>query len=177
MGQHKMCEPACEKPFPESPAERPEGHDPVTGRFTRGNQARLTHGAYARGHRPPELLARLGDLDAFRASLEADQGGREELTTIRNGYITRIVEVEALCRLLGADIVERGIFTKRGRTRSTFSAFLQAVEKWDKLAHRLGLDRRERDVLDLTAAEWIQQQTDDDEHESPDADRPDGSTT
>src|SRR6185295_11019879 len=98
-------------------------------------------GAYAAGHRPSELLERLGDLDAFRTALETDQGGREELATIRAGYVQRLTEAEALCRLLGADLLTRGILTKKGRTRSTFAAFLQAVAMWDRLAQRLGMER------------------------------------
>lgn len=115
------------------------------GRFLTGNTAALKHGAYAEQERP-ELAAIVGNLDEFRAALTSDQGGESDLTTIRQGYVQRLVEAEALCRLLGADLRTRGIFTHRGRVRSTFGAFLAAVERWDRLAQRLGMERRQRDV-------------------------------
>src|SRR5947207_3209703 len=120
------------EPIGESAAERPEKQPHATDprRWSDGTQRpgavglATKHGAYASGQRPPELAAIVGDLDGFRSALETDQGGRGELTTIRAGYIRRLTEAEALCRLLGADLLARGIFTKRGRTRSTFGAFL-----------------------------------------------------
>src|SRR5437899_1185348 len=128
------------EPNHESAAERPskQPHPTDPRRWSDGTQRpgaaglATKHGAYATGQRPPELLEQLGDLDAFRSALELDHGGASELTTIRAGYIGRLTEVELLCRLLGADLVQRGIFTKKGRTRSTFAAFLAAVEKWDR---------------------------------------------
>src|SRR5258708_4540609 len=96
------------------PAKQPHPTDPR--RFADGTQRRdapglaTKHGGYVRGQRPPELAAVVGDLDGFRAQLETDQGGRDELHTIRAGYVQRLTEVEALCRLLGADLRTRGIF-------------------------------------------------------------------
>src|SRR5438093_5356692 len=114
----------------EHPTRQPHPADPrrcADGTQRAGAPGLATkHGAYAAGRRPPELAALVADLDDFRTALEGDQGGRCELTAIRAGYIQRLTEVEALCRLLGADLRARGIFTKRGRVRSTFAAFLQA---------------------------------------------------
>lgn len=156
-------------PIGESPAPRPESakqpHPTDPRRWADGTQRpgavglATKHGAYATGRRAPELAAVIGDLDGFRAALETDQGGRDDLPTIRAGYVQRLTEAEALCRLLGADLLARGIFTKRGRTRSTFAAFLQAVATWDRLAQRLGMERRQKDALDLSAAEYAAQQT------------------
>ena len=143
-----------DEPIAESAPERPEaGRDP-RGRFQLGNRASLKHGAYVAGQRPPELAALVGDLDTFRQQLVTDQGGDDELTAVRSGYIRRLCEVEALCRLLGADLMARGIFTRKGRTRSTFGAFVQAVGTWDRLATRLGLERKQRAVIE-SPAEWL----------------------
>lgn len=91
------------------------------------------------------------DLAVFRSGVETDQGGVSELTTIGAGYVRRLVEVEAVVRLLGADLQARGLFTKRGRVRSTYNAFLLAVDRWDRLAQRLGLERRQKPVDPLDA--------------------------
>jgi hypothetical protein len=151
------------EPNGESTAERPakQPHPTDPRRWSDGTQRpgasglATKHGAYAQGQRSPALLENLGNLDAFRSALEADQGGREELTTICNGYVGRLTEVEGLCRLLRADLMEHGIFTKKRRVRSTFAAFLTAVEKWDRLAQRLGMERRTRRV-NQSPVEWLE---------------------
>jgi hypothetical protein len=162
------------EPIPESAAEAPQTGRDRRGRFAPGNRVSLKHGAYVAGRRPPQLEAMVGDLDAFRAGLESDQGGQGELTAVRAGYVRRLGEVEALCRLLGADLMARGIFTRKGRTRSTFGAFLQAAGTWDRLAGRLGLDRRQRDVIE-SPREWLER-IDGNQHEhEPEGRADDGS--
>ena len=57
-------------------------------------------------------------------------------------------------RLLLADVMTVGVFTKRGRLRATFTALMQPVDRWDRLAQRLGMDRKQRDLATLTAAKY-----------------------
>jgi hypothetical protein len=151
----------------ETPGKEP--HPTLPGRWADGT---IAPGGVLR---PPavgvpevEVINRLGDLDGFQSGLEQDQGG-SDLPTIRSGYIKRLTEIEGLCRLLGADLVARGIFTPRGRVRNTFTAFMTAVTTWDKVAQRLGMERRSKDVGDLSINDYIDQQSDRHDHiDSPD---------
>ena len=122
--------------------------DTKTGQFLRGNQAAHRNGVRAFEDRgnvalPVELREQV---TAFREALEADQGGTGELTTLGAGYVRRLAEIEALCGLLGADLMTRGFFTERGHVRSTFNAFLLAVDRWDRLAQRIGVGRKAKHV-------------------------------
>jgi hypothetical protein len=153
-------------PIAESPAQgekRPHPTDPR--RWADGTQRQgvsgvaTKSGLYATGHCSPELAAIIGDLDAFRAGVLTDQGGHADIETIRRGYVDKLTSVEGLYRLLAADVMRRGIFTPRGRVRNTFTALLAVIEKWDRLAQRLGMERRQKDALDLSAAEYAATQT------------------
>lgn len=126
-------------------------------RFRPGSQAARRHGVRAfqlRGEAALEADQRAA-LEAFRAGLVADQGGCSELTTIGAGYVRRLCDVEAICALMAADLAARGILTQRGRVRSTYAAFLQVIDRWDRLAQRLGIGRRERRIPSL--AEYLAQ--------------------
>lgn len=150
-----VCEPMCESlPAPEAPGAAPSDESPAvgrnekTGQFAPGNQLSRRSGVRAfelRGATslPPDLRAAL---DRFRAGVEADQGGRQELSTIGAGYVDLLAEVNAIIGLLLADLAERGIFTTRGRVRSTYQQFLLAIDRYDRLAQRIGLERKTRDV-------------------------------
>lgn len=139
-------------------------------RFAPGTQAGRRHGVRAfqvRGEAALDADQRTA-LEAFRGGVEADQGGASELTTIGAGYVRRLCEMEVICDLLAVDLATRGMFTQRGRVRSTYGAFLQAVDRWDRLAQRLGTARRERRVPSL--AEYLANrpsETDDDGPEEP----------
>lgn len=158
MAEDAACEQTCENapvsPSDDMPAASADrGKD---GKFVAGNRAAFKTGAFAERYRlPPAVAEAVRDLDGFAAQVTADQGGRGELTAVRAGYIRRLVSVEAVCELLFADIRARGIFTRRGRVRSTLPAFLQAVGSWDLLARRLGLDRRQAHVKIPSPHEWL----------------------
>lgn len=95
--------------------------------------------------------------DEFREGLVADQGGADDLTTLRSGYIRRLCEIEVCVRLLQNDLVSRGLFTPRGRVRGTYDKFLATIGQWDRLAQRLGVDRRARQISPLQA--YLEQRT------------------
>lgn len=145
-------------PIDNSPAQPPKSakvpHPTHPNRWSDGTQRPGADGV-ARKHPKPDLRSIAG-LDDFLAGIIADQGGDAELATIRRGYAEKLTSVEGLYRMLAADVVARGIFTKKGRTRSTFTALLAVIEKWDRLAQRLGMERRTKDagLLDLSAADY-----------------------
>ena len=62
----------------------------------------------------------------------------------------KLSEVETVCRLLVNDLVTNGIFTPGGRQpRATLDKYLAALAAWDRMAQRIGLDRKARKVETL----------------------------
>ncbi|HKW00733.1 MAG TPA: hypothetical protein VJN96_12970 [Vicinamibacterales bacterium] len=123
----------------------------AAGHFIVGNQARRTHGAYSFRDRGtatlPDVLRQT--VEEFREAVIADRGGPSELSTLEAAYIRRLSEVETVARLLASDLATRGLTSARGRVRSTFSRWLECLDRWDRLAQRVGTDRRSRAVPSL----------------------------
>lgn len=157
---------APEHPIDQSPSERRgpggkflPGHAVGSGtRFQPGNSASVRSGIYrARlraGEIPPELLA---DMMGFREAVVTDLGGPEALTEIQRGLVGRLVELETFSRLLVADIQAHGIVGKSGRERSSYRNYLATIDRWDRIAQRLGADRRAKNLTPSTPAEWLEQ--------------------
>jgi hypothetical protein len=124
------------------------------GHFIPGNQARRVHGvrAFETTGRLPDTLRQ--SVDEFRACVIADRGGAAELSTLESAYCRRLGEAEAVVRLLASDLASRGLFTPRGRVRNTFQRWTEAVALWDRLAQRVGVDRRARALPSL--ADYLQ---------------------
>jgi hypothetical protein len=153
-----------QRPFPTSEAEAPERqpHPLYPDRWADGTQRpgfpgpALKDGRYSAdpSKLPASMQEAIGDIEAFRVGLESDQGGADEIETIRRGYVHRLTEAETLVRLLGHDLRVNGVFTVKRRVRSTVGVYLSAVDRWDKLAQRLGMGRRQRDLSTMTASEY-----------------------
>jgi hypothetical protein len=122
------------------------------GTVRTGNRAAQTHGVYAFENRGPAALP--ADLrisvDEFRAQVISDRGGVDNLTAIEAAYIRRLVELETVVRLLTADLAQRGLFTAKGRVRSSISKLFEGFDRWDRYAQRIGLDRCPRQVQTLS---------------------------
>jgi hypothetical protein len=139
--------------------KRPHPTDPgrwADGTVRAGNRAALKHGKYAAT--APELLAaepKTSASSSYRTQLETDQGGPDDLPAVTRAYCHRLTELEAVLRSIAANLVEHGIFTPRGRPRSALDAYLATVGTWDRVAMRLGLERKKKDVLDLSLADYL----------------------
>jgi hypothetical protein len=122
----------------------------ANGHFIPGNAARRLHGvrAFETTGRVPDVLRQA--VEEFRESVIADRGGRSELSTLESAYCRRLSEAGTVARLLAADLAARGLFTPRGRVRNTFQRWTEAVALWDRLAQRVGVDRRARPVPSLS---------------------------
>ena len=138
---------ASETPMPVCGCGATERHAADADRCTRGhvlvgNQTRRLHGvrAFETTGRLPDVLRQT--VEEFRESVIADRGGPSELSTLESAYIRRLSEVETVARLLAADLASRGLTTPKGRVRGTFSRWLEAIDRWDRLAQRIGTDRR-----------------------------------
>ena len=124
-------------------------HMCANGHFIAGNTARRLHGvrAFETTGRLPDVLRQT--VEEFRESVIADRGGSSELSTLEAAYVRRLSEAETVARLLAADLAARGLFTPKGRVRNTFQRWSEAVGLWDRLAQRVGVDRRSRPVPSL----------------------------
>jgi hypothetical protein len=118
----------------------------IRGHVLIGNQTRRLHGvrAFETTGRLPDVLRQT--VEEFRQAVITDRGGSSELSTLEAAYIRRLSEVETVARLLAADLASRGLTTPRGRVRGTFSRWLECLDRWDRLAQRVGTDRRSRAV-------------------------------
>lgn len=61
----------------------------------------------------------------------------------------RLTELETVARLLASDLAQRGLLTAKGRVRSSVSKWLEVLDRWDRFAQRIGVDRRPRQVQTL----------------------------
>ena len=119
----------------------------ANGHVLQGNQAARKHGVRAFETRGAGALP--GDLrqsvDEFRAQVIIDRGGTD-LSAIEGGYIRRLAELETVARLLASDLAQRGLFTTKGRVRSTFTRWLETLDRWDRYAQRVGAERKAKPV-------------------------------
>lgn len=123
------------------------------GHVLPGNTAARRHGVRAfevRGDAALPTDLRIS-VDDFREAIVRDRGGVDALTAVERGYIVRLSEVETVSRLLASDLAQRGIFTPKGRVRSTLQRWLEVIDRWDRLAQRVGTDRRARQLSPLDA--------------------------
>lgn len=139
------CGHASKRPHPDF------GDRWADGTVRPGNQTARKHGVDAFETRgavalPTDLRV---TVDEFRNQVIRDRGGVESLTAIEAGYVRRLAELETVARLLATDIAARGLMTQKGRVRSTFSRWLEALDRWDRYAQRIGIESR-RPTLTLT---------------------------
>lgn len=140
--------------MPEQPSPA-NGNETVVsgnrGRFTFGNQRALKTGAYA------EVKTLPPDICQWRADLEADQGGAEQLATetLRAGYVRRLAVMEYQLRR-----IEQRIASNKSERLAdrTFAQYMALLGKWDVLAQRLGLERRSKDLGAMTIHGYLQAQ-------------------
>lgn len=112
------------------------------GKFLRGNQAARTIGLYA----VQQPTAHQDAVARLTAGIISDLGGGDELSTIERAYVGRLADVELTLRLLAADIAQRGLLTHRGGVRKVYDSLLAGIDRWDRLAQRLGTRRRAKHV-------------------------------
>lgn len=133
---------------PQCGAENPPGAkvcktNPQCGSFLPRNTAAVIHGMSAKQLvLSPELQQHL---DKFERGVASDLGGSDELTTIERGYVQKLRTVEAIVQLAVNNILKNG-FTAKNEQMA-----LQAIDRWDRLALRLGLQRRQKAISPLEA--------------------------
>ncbi len=124
------------------PSRAKDASHGADGRFLSGNQVARQSGVFA-VHQSPAVLE---SADAFAAQVMTDLGGEGELSALEQAYVAKLRDLEVTQQLLMADIAHRGLVTPAGGVRRPFSAFLSSIDRFDRLAQRLGLKRRTRKV-------------------------------
>lgn len=122
------------------------------------NRKTLRTGRYARRENLPADLARI-DLEArtFTEQALRDQGGAG-LPAVHIGAVKIIGDLEYSRRALMHNLKMRGLTTKNGGVRSEFTALLGVLDRWLRYATLLGLERKDRNVIDLSPMEWLNEQ-------------------
>jgi hypothetical protein len=125
----------------------------LRGHATPGNQLHRTHGAYSFRDRGDAAIS--DDLrisaDDLLAGVLADKGGAENCPTLLREYIRQTRNLRVVLDLLNRDMVENGLFTQKRRVRSTFSKWLETLDRFDRFATKIGLEREARQVPSLSA--------------------------
>jgi hypothetical protein len=113
------------------------GRDPKTGRFLAGNPGPITHGASRalRLGEPPDPQRH----DEIVAALVRDCGGEAKLTSLERAQLEHLAHLLNVAQMLASDHARRGMLTPRGRLRPTFNAYLQVVDRIDRMVQRLVL--------------------------------------
>ncbi len=125
-----------------------QDRDPKTGQWLAKNRGAEVHGAVTLARRGDEVLTpELRDsIDAFRSAVLSDLGGEENLTALERGLVQRVIEIQTICALLAQDIARRGVMTASGKQRSSVARLYAGIDRYQRLSHQLGLQRRAKDV-------------------------------
>ncbi len=123
------------------------------GHAIAGNQLRRTHGMYSFRDRGNAAIS--DDLrisaDDMAARILADKGGIENCSTLLREYIQQTRNVRVVLDLLSRDMVENGLFTRSKRVRNVFQRWLETLDRFDRFATKVGLEREARQVPSLSA--------------------------
>jgi len=147
---------------PSAPADRLASHGKAQhphfadrnadGTLRPGNAAAVRHGAYSasvqRGEVPDLLRV---DVRTLEAQILTDLGGVENLSAIQAALVRKLVDAEVIERLLVSHLARVGVLTAKGNVRGALNKWLDVVNTWDRLAMRLGLERKARTVDPIEA--------------------------
>ena len=126
-----------------------------SGRFIAKNEASLKHGLY-RHEQPADLVE---SVDAFKANVVTDLGGEAEMSELEKSYVDKLGFLEVASRLLVSDLGRNGVILPGGRRpRESLDKLLSVIDRWDRLAQRLGMGRKTK-PLPGSALEWAKQET------------------
>jgi len=111
----------------------------------RSNESHAIHTLQRRGvgALPPEFQVMKCER---QEQMLIDLGGRDQLSALEVGLVERAAYLATMLDLYEADFQARGFYTPRGRQRNSVEAYLKILDRYEKLAKRLGLQRRTKDV-------------------------------
>jgi hypothetical protein len=137
-----------EAPIPERPGRRADG------RFALGNTESLTHGGYSKQAQAGELASQAETAAIVRERVNEivnDLGGPDEVSTVLAGQVRQHGRLEMLEEHLWHQIEDGGITTAKGNTRACVTLWLKVIDRLQRSAMTLGIERKQRRV-DLAQA-------------------------
>jgi hypothetical protein len=150
-----LPDPANETLTNSPPIEQPATPaPPADGRFQKGNTFSLKHGGFSEQVKRallPEQAAILESLAEKRAEIERDLGGAETLSVLTRDLANRYLELCVVADYLGGKLVTEGPLTPKGNQRAALTAYLGVIDRLQRLALTLGLERRQKPVNPLDA--------------------------
>src|ERR1700752_1508474 len=135
--------------------------DAASGRLVPGNAGPA--GVDIIGHRSAQMQTALAPVrDAIEQGIRADLGypvGGAERPPVRLRMVARnLATLDVLAETFGTWIEDRGVMTAKGKTRSAVTTLLSIIDRQNKLALALGLARRDKNITQMSAAEWAARQ-------------------
>ncbi len=130
----------------------PNGQRTANGRFAPGNRARLKHGRRSQRAAAELFREHAQPLREREAEILRDLGGEAGASAVRRELVTRFVQASAIADSLAANIVIGGVSTAKGRTRAATTTFLAVLDRIQRLAQTIGLERRAKPTAGIR--EW-----------------------
>lgn len=125
------------------------GRDERTGRFGPGNTAALKHGGRSRQVQEgllPEQADVVAALRERQNEIENDLGGSDKLSALARDLVGRYLQLDLHASFLATLLQRAGALTGKGRTRAALSAWLSIIDRQERIAARLGIERRAKPV-------------------------------
>jgi hypothetical protein len=99
------------------------------------------------------------EMEEFKNELIADLGGEAELSALKKQYVKMLAQSVCVRDLFIRDLQARGLLTLKGKMRSTVEGLFKAIDRTDKLAQRIGLERKLKKVP-TSIEEFMQSEND-----------------
>jgi hypothetical protein len=137
----------------ESPIPERAGRS-ANGKFAPGNTEALTHGGYSKQAQAGDLPSQAESAAIVRERVQEivnDLGGRDEVSTVLAGQVRQHGRLEMLEEHLWHQIEDGGITTAKGNTRACVTLWLKVIDRLQRSAMTLGIERKQRQVNPLDA--------------------------
>lgn len=140
-----LQQPLTERSRDHDPRQERPDRDATTGQFLPGHLTNVKHGAYQSLDRPEALAAITGKRD----EIIRDLGG--DLAIIKSDLVTDYARTDVLIESVARNIEVGGIFTPKGSSRAAVTLLLSLMDRRQRLAQALGLERHVKPVNPLDA--------------------------
>ena len=117
-----------------------KGRCPDCGCFLAGNEEALIHGG-RRLQTGGETAMNEADRVALRDLVFSDLGGSENISAVMREMVEDFARAVVLRDLIWKHLACVGPLTSAGRRRAAFDLYLQASQRAERLAARIGTDR------------------------------------
>ena len=82
-------------------------------------------------------------------AISADLGGASELSALQRASVREVARLEVILAALGNELLDGGVLTGIGAMRAATTAYLQVLDRFVRVAGRVGLERKARKIPSL----------------------------